>query len=621
MGGIDIFPYEPRENQIKIMEDILSALSNKENFIFNAPAGSGKTACVLSSSLKFALENGRRIIYLTRTNSQQRQAIKELRAISRKIDFKAIAIQGKANMCLLIEQMPSMKEGSNEDISRLCNARKKKSIEHLRGIKHENRCTFFENFIMNREKLIFSGILSAEEMMEYGRKHGICAYEINKLNISDADVVVAPYTYIFDPSLREKFISWYGGRFDDTILIVDEAHNLPDFAREVMSVSLSIGTVKNAMKEYEEYNISDEIIFEVLVLLAELMEGMEEELKFSETDDMLIEGRIEREMKERGFGRDNLKKVAEGMMVYGDVVSDMKESQNMLPRSYLRSTGNFIDMWLDTDAKWVKIAEMGTRGTRIEAYCMEPSVATSVINNFYSSIHMSGTLEPVEEYVRSIGIEGKIARYGSPFPEENRKVVYVKGVTTKYYMGDEMLSRIAEMVVNTVNKAGKNTLIFFPSYSIMERFLSLHPEFNLKVFVERKNEKHVQLIKKIDSFRKHGGVFLSVMGGRLAEGVDFPSDELEMVIIFGIPYPPPSSKMFALQHYYDRKFGNGWKYVVEAKAVRRILQAVGRLIRSENDRGIAIIMDERAKRFTKYIEMEEVSSPAEVVMEFFQKIK
>lgn len=621
MGSIDIFPYQPRKIQEKIMDDIFTSLSNEENFIFNAPAGSGKTACVLSASLKFAKENKKKIIYLTRTNSQQRQAIKELKAISEKIDVKAVAIQGKANMCLLVETIPSMKNGSNEDISRLCSARKRKSIEYLKGRKHENRCIFFENFLMRRDKLKFHKVLSAEEAMEYGREHSICAYEINKLNITDADIVVAPYIYIFDPVLREKFISWYGGDFKNTILIIDEAHNLPDFAREVMSTSISINTIKNAIRECNDYNISDKEIHEILQLLMDIMEEMEEELKFSETDDMLIENRIEKRMEEEGINEEILGGIADSMIAYGDVVSDLKESQNMLPRSYLRTVGNFIYNWFTTDSRWVKIAEMGERGVKIEAYCMEPSIASSIINEFYSSIHMSGTLEPVEEYMKSMGIEGRMRKYPSPFPEKNKKIFYVRGVTTKYYMNDEMLDKIAKIVVETVNKAGRNTLVFFPSYSIMERFISLNPDFTSKVFIERKNEKYASLIKKIENFRRNGGVFLSVMGGRLAEGVDFPSDELEMVIIFGIPYPPPSSKMFALQHYYDRKFGNGWRYVVEAKAVRRILQAIGRLIRSEDDRGVAIIMDERAKRFEKYIDMEGVSSPVNAVLEFFNSKK
>ena len=90
------------------------------------------------------------------------------------------------------------------------------------------------------------------------------------------------------------------------------------------------------------------------------------------------------------------------------------------------------------------------------------------------------------------------------------------------------------------------------------------------------------------------------MGGKISEGMDFPSEELEVVVIVGIPYPPPSARQHALQIYYDKKYGNGWKYAFEAPAVRKTLQAIGRLIRKESDKGVAIILDERARRFQKY---------------------
>jgi len=110
-------------------------------------------------------------------------------------------------------------------------------------------------------------------------------------------------------------------------------------------------------------------------------------------------------------------------------------------------------------------------------------------------------------------------------------------------------------------------------------------------------------MKEIEKFKEGGGVLLSVIGGRISEGMDFPSEELEMVIIVGIPYPPPSARQQALQKYYDKKFGSGWKYAFEAPTTRKMLQAIGRLIREKSDRGVAIILDERAARFGRYMEM------------------
>jgi len=254
----------------------------------------------------------------------------------------------------------------------------------------------------------------------------------------------------------------------------------------------------------------------------------------------------------------------------------------------------------------------------MEGYCLDASIATSILKEFYCSIHMSGTLEPLNEYIKSIGIEAITKKFPSPFPKENRRVVYVKNLTTKYYMNDEMLERIGNEVAKICNGIDRNILVFFPSYNILERFLEKKFEIERSIYVERKNEKQEKLMKDIEKFRKNGGVFLSVIGGRVSEGIDFPSEQAEIVIIVGIPYPPPSARLLALQKYYDSKLGNGWKYVVEAKAIRRMTQAIGRLIRSESDKGMAVILDERASRFRKYIGMEECKNALEEVRKFFR---
>jgi len=128
-----------------------------------------------------------------------------------------------------------------------------------------------------------------------------------------------------------------------------------------------------------------------------------------------------------------------------------------------------------------------------------------------------------------------------------------------------------------------------------------------------------KLMQDIESFKKKGGIFFSVIGGRISEGMDFPSQQLEMVVIVGIPYPPPTARQQALRAYYDRKFGSGWRYAVEAPTTRKMLQAVGRLIREESDRGMAVILDERAARFKKYVEVEEAEDVVQAVKDFWRE--
>lgn len=616
----ELFPYKPRKYQEEIVKLIEDCLKNKENLILEAPAGTGKTVCVLTACVSFARENKLGVIYLTRTNSQQKQAIVELKKIAKKLDLKAVGLQGKVNMCLLIENIPSLRDKklSIEELNKICSARKKRSMEALKGKEEWNRCIFFENFILNREKICLNGIFSAEEILEYGKINKICAYEINKLMAKEADVIIAPYIYIFDDFLREKIMAWYAYPIEETILIVDEAHNLPDFCRELLSFSLSLNTIKHAINEANEYGVRDKDILNLLHELQGVLEKLGREVNEETNDALLEEKRLENELERKGFDLALIKEIANKMTIYGDVVADIKESKNMLPRSYIRSVGNFFAKWLSLNENWVRIVEKEEDNIKIEAYCLDASLVSSILKSFYCSIHISGTLEPMEEYKKSIGIEAKIAKFPSPFPKENRRIFYIEGITTKYYIEDAMIEKIGEYIEKICNSSNKNTLVLFPSYQVMERFVK-RLKLKRKVYVEERKDRQKNLMDKLNEFKRRGGIFLSVMGGRLAEGIDFPSEELEMVIIVGIPYPPPSAKQQALQKFYDRKYGNGWKYVVEAQAIRKISQAIGRLIRREEDKGIAIILDERAKRFKKYIEMEKTKNVVEDIMEFFAK--
>lgn len=125
------------------------------------------------------------------------------------------------------------------------------------------------------------------------------------------------------------------------------------------------------------------------------------------------------------------------------------------------------------------------------------------------------------------------------------------------------------------------------------------------LYIEKQDMSQTELMDLVTDFKScgndNGAALFSVMGGRISEGMDFPAEQLEIAVIIGIPYPKPTARQRGLQNYYDLKFGKGWEYTVQAPAARKMLQAIGRLIRNEHDRGVAIILDKRASRFHQYI--------------------
>jgi DNA excision repair protein ERCC-2 len=227
---------------------------------------------------------------------------------------------------------------------------------------------------------------------------------------------------------------------------------------------------------------------------------------------------------------------------------------------------------------------------------------------------MSGTLEPLEEYRDSIGLDltTTLMAFPSPFPKENRMLLYVPDVTTKYseiMRDDQILKKIWDYISSISNKFPQNTIVFFPSYNTLSLFQKKHDfsEINKSILLEEQQMSQAALMDLVSDFKSQtdnyglGATLFSVIGGRISEGMNFPANQLEIVLIVGIPYPKPTARQRGLQHYYEMKFRKGWEYTVQAPTARKLLQAIGRLIRDENDKGVAVILDWRASRFKQYL--------------------
>jgi len=188
------------------------------------------------------------------------------------------------------------------------------------------------------------------------------------------------------------------------------------------------------------------------------------------------------------------------------------------------------------------------------------------------------------------------------------------GVTTRYaqFNGNrEMLEAYNKIICGILGSNERNTMVFFPSYKIMSLLTEdVDPgdrHIRRDLFFERSGASQRELLEQVHSFRDSpGGVYFSVIGGRVSEGMDFPGESLEIALLVGIPFPKPTARQRGLIRYYDIKTGNGWLFAVHAPTVRKMLQAVGRLIRSKEDSGVAVLLDIRARRFEQYFEGMEI---------------
>ncbi|MEM3812173.1 MAG: ATP-dependent DNA helicase, partial [Thermoplasmata archaeon] len=586
-----------------------------------------KTIVILAPVLEFALKNHKKVVYVTRTNSQQIQVLKEARALRKYLDFRAFPLQGRNNYCMLATE-GELKEGGAEELSLICENLKKKVLKNS-----AKACEYYYNFMKdNGKKLIDfqnSTLATAEEVVEHAKFLRVCPYETMKIALRNSDLVVASYPYFFDPFIRAKILEWMQCDIKDIILIVDEAHNVPDFAREERSLALSIKILQrfdSEIVEYGEFNYKNikssefsEIVKEAMNRLgSDLLAGNEEATIIgSEFEELLMD----LSKKNSVVIREYLKELKK----FGEKIRLKKLDSDKLPRSYIYSTASFLLDWFDEDSDDMIKLISGDDDLKLEIYSLDPTPITSAVENTYVSIHMSGTLKPLDEYTANIFTELVPIKkvYPSPFSSENLKIKYIEDITTKYDVIEKdntELKKIRRYIKEILSASKRNSVVFFPSYRVLDKMLKIGLDIPGNLYLDTKELKQKDFVRLVNLFKKKGGTFVTVIGSRFSEGLDFPEGELELVIIVGIPYPKPTVKQKALEEYYTKKFGKefGYLYTVKAPATRKMLQAIGRMIRSETDRGFAVILDRRITYFKEYIDASKSENIKKEIEEFFK---
>ncbi|MFA5312764.1 MAG: ATP-dependent DNA helicase, partial [Methanomassiliicoccales archaeon] len=477
---MELFPYDPRPNQLEFIKIVEKVAEEGRHLCLESGTGTGKTVCALSGSLQAALRTGKKVLYLTRTNSQERQVMLELRRISERHEVFGIAIQGRQVTCPLFRRDPDLKAGSPDELSRLCREKKRKVLQ-----AQEGGCRFLKGTRLSDMEEISAhcrkNLPTAEEFVDFCDSKGICPHELMKELAREARVVAAPYAYFFIPFIRNSLIDWMDIALEDLVVVVDEAHNLPEYTREVESFQMTHWSLEAVEKEIEEYGDPEVLdgvsIRDVTGEVKRLLDMAMSEYLIDEDGlippSFLEEGLMEAfTMSSRGITT-----AAKAMMEQGEIIKERKVQESRLPRSYIHALGSFLTYWSSLEeGEYVKLV-IGGDNPCFRAYCLDPVVTTSILLSCGGSIHMSGTLAPLAEYRDSIGLpyDATLATFPSPFPPENKVVMYVEDVTSKYEelsQDEDMIGRMEGHVVSICNVMDRNTVVFFPSYSMMDRFIA-----------------------------------------------------------------------------------------------------------------------------------------------------
>jgi len=629
-------PYNPRDNQKETIASIRSTIENKNHIVLESPTGSGKTFTSLAATLPFVINKGLKIIYCVRTNSQQKQVIHELKQFNKVGNsIKAVAIQGRDSLCPQQNHDVELKKSNWSEKSKIC-----KSLKIQANIG-ESGCQFYRRFLRDTKSLVdewSTEILTAQDFSKKAEEAGICPYELNKLLLKDAQIVIVPYVYFFEEFVRKYILGWMGTSIEKVITIIDEAHNLPDWARSTASDSLTLESINRAVSEVKDYGYllpekRDTIKF-LNFVEASIEKLAEEHIPDNEDEGHLPSHIVSPDSEVATFETEmmslgkmtlfRLKQDSTEIAKMGQMTRQYLLDNGKRPRSYLGSVGDFLCRWLDSiESHTIRL--VGKDPLRLEKVCLDPRVMTSFLDETAGVVSMSGTISPLDMFRDLVGLrpDSVLERKESVFPRNNKKVVYLTDVTTSY---SELTSKsstwdkiVAKLELIIPNFEG-NIALFFPSYKLLELALE-NIKVKKPVYKEYLGMAQQELMQTVESFKSDSSAVLAgVMGGRLAEGIDYPDTTLEMAIIVGIPYPAPGVRQKALQHYYDISFnGQGWKFAVESPAIRKLLQAAGRVVRSETDRGFIVIADNRTGRFLEYIpELEQSDDILSEIGEFFE---
>jgi len=592
------FPYPSfKPNQEQLLSIVYKAINSRSHAIIDGASGLGKTVGSLAGALQAAKEQGLVILYAARTYKELDRVIEELEAISREEQVTGLSIRGRSEMCI------------NEGVLRFSND-PRTVMELCSDLTQSGKCAYYGNMEdAGTVRALMDDFLhtptGASTLISESKRLEICPYEMAKLLLPHVDVIALNYAYLFSSPIRENFIKKLGRPLSQHVLILDEAHNLPEIVSEFESDHLTLSTINSSIEEAEKYGkptvkrFSDSL----LELLSEMGEGEQIVDLKSVVRDALRMARID----------EDLLYFLEEIHTFGESIKSLQLSKGKVPRSYIHRLGEFFLKGVETSGRsdFIHlITKEEDLPLRLDIIALDPRTSTSeVLDSVAATISMSGTLEDMESYRAVMGLPENTIKTAlpSPFTDEQVLVLSCKGVSTLYEKrSPEIYKRMVSKISEVVRSTPGNTGIFCSSYEVMDGLLGagLQRSITKPLFVEKQKARSLEQDRLVEEFKKmskHGGaVLLGVMGGRFSEGEDYPGDEMNSVIIVGVPYPKPSARVSAQIKYYESLFPNkGMEYGYIIPAMRRASQAAGRPFRNLDDRGVIVFLDYRFS--TKYL--------------------
>lgn len=575
------FPYMYRKGQKELAVGVYRTIYHKRKLFLEAPTGVGKTLSTVFPAVKaLGEELGERIFYLTAKTITRTAASQGFELLRQKgLAFKTVILTAKEKICFVEECE--------------CNP---VACPYAKGHFDRINDAIFE--IITHEDCF-----DRETVEKYAKKHQVCPFELALDCSLFADGIIGDYNYLFDPHVYLKRF-FADGNQSKGIFLVDEAHNLVDRGRDMYSAVLVKEDFLELKKHIKPYSSKMEKQLEKcnreLLLLKRETEGVKQ---WESIESFVLA----------------LNRLSSTVSEYLENHDDSPVRDKIL--EFYFEISHFLLMYDGMSDDYVMYTQMGDEGNFfLKLFCVNPAKKLrACMEKGVSSILFSATLIPVQYYKKLLGgtQEDYEVYADSAFDSYKRALLIGNDVTSKYTRRneDEYL-RIASYIENIISERHGNYMVFFPSYSMMEKIYGIYRErFNwndevecilqkdsmseeeredfLKHFMESSHLNIQDKIKILIESEEKSLVGFCVLGGIFSEGIDLKQDSLIGAIIVGTGLPLVCPEREILKNYFDNEEGNGFDYAYRYPGMNKVLQAAGRVIRTNEDIGVVALLDER----------------------------
>ncbi|MBQ4066369.1 MAG: ATP-dependent DNA helicase [Clostridia bacterium] len=576
------FPYkELRDAQRDFINDAYRAIKGGKQLIVSAPTGTGKTVSALYPALRaMGDEKTDKIFYLTAKTVTGNAAADAVRAMAKEAPhLRCVFVMAKERSCPLV----SLKAPAGVSRCRIC---------PLMG-EVEN-ASYEERRDLALLKLLGSGCVTDQStLLKVADKYKVCPYELS-LDLSEyCEVIICDYNYVFDPSVRFK--RYFEGKRGKYTFLVDEAHNLPDRAREMYSSTLFAKTFLKLYKSDVPVITKNTALLDAI---GSVIDKLREVMALCKTEEHLS---ADGESTGYYLSERMVPGLPEALtqFIRSAKEASRDEEAAILLEDAVTAAGDFARSAALFDRGFAFYAELIGPSLKLEIRCLDPSpLLSQLLMTASATVMFSATLTPMDYFADVLGCRNAVClELDSPYDPKNLCLFAYDSVSTRYEDREMSVPDICEVIMATVEAREGNYIVYFPSYEYMD---TVYEEFSecaphISCIKQGRGMSHAERNAFLSNFSENseGIVGFCVLGGAFSEGVDLRGESLIGTIIIGTGLPKITAEQNILANYFEKTREGGQDYAYTYPAMIKVLQAAGRVIRSETDRGVVVLVDDR----------------------------